>query len=139
MSKVRTIPIAQQRVLTERNELRDKVVRLSAFICGGDKYKELPIEEKELLQLQVEGMEKYLDALLGRIRLFNIKTRYVNTGDHNGHMLILEDKETGENVYWNPKTGRAIKSGPQPNQIIIWDEQIELSAKMVEDTNVKNV
>jgi hypothetical protein len=59
----------QQRVLTEKDELAEKLTKLNAFI-GGTIYMSLPSEEKIRLARQACIMKDYLDVLNDRIAAF---------------------------------------------------------------------
>ena len=59
----------QQRVVTERNELAEKLTSLNSFI-GGEIFKVIPAEEKIRLAKQAVAMKEYLDILNDRINAF---------------------------------------------------------------------
>ncbi len=59
----------QQRVVTEKNELAEKLTKLNAFI-GGEIYNGLPPEERIRLAKQAGVMKDYLDILSDRINAF---------------------------------------------------------------------
>jgi hypothetical protein len=59
----------EQRVVTERDELAEKLTRLNSFI-GGDVFNTLSPEEKERLGEQARVMKEYLDILNDRINAF---------------------------------------------------------------------
>jgi hypothetical protein len=60
----------QQRVVDEANELREKFLKLDAFILDNPIYKELEKEEQKDLKLQRTYMELYLLTLERRISRF---------------------------------------------------------------------
>lgn len=60
----------QQRVVTERNELNDKLIALKGFIKGSLVFQDLPEEEKNRLKRQAEVMTEYSDILQERINAF---------------------------------------------------------------------
>jgi hypothetical protein len=62
-------PPYQQRVVDERDELADKVEKLSAFL-GGDTYKRLADEEQTRLADQLAAMRQYVAVLNARIEAF---------------------------------------------------------------------
>lgn len=59
----------QQRVVTERDELKAKMDALNSFLVG-DLFKNLDDDNKELLKEQLHYMEQYLSVLDERISLF---------------------------------------------------------------------
>jgi hypothetical protein len=59
----------QQRVVTERDELAEKLTSLDSFI-GGEIFKVIPAEEKIRLAKQAGVMKEYLDILNDRINAF---------------------------------------------------------------------
>ena len=59
----------QQRVVTERDELADKLTKLNTFI-GGNVFYDLPPEERIRLARQAGAMKDYLDILNDRINDF---------------------------------------------------------------------
>jgi len=59
----------QQRVVTERDELAEKLTSLDSFI-GGEIFKVIPAEEKIRLAKQAVVMKEYLDILNDRINAF---------------------------------------------------------------------
>jgi hypothetical protein len=60
----------QHRVVTEKDELADKLTKLNAFI-GGTIYSGLPEEERIRLARQAVAMKDYLDILNERIAAFS--------------------------------------------------------------------
>ena len=60
----------QERVVTERAELSEKINKLLTFLTT-DTFKSLPEREQYLLNRQVSHMGFYLDTLDERIALFN--------------------------------------------------------------------
>jgi len=59
----------QERVIVERDELKNRLDKLNAFL-NGDVFKALPeIEQSDLLR-QEAAMSKYFDALNSRISRF---------------------------------------------------------------------
>jgi len=61
----------QQRVITERDELAEKLTKLIAFI-GGSVYNGLPQDERIRLNKQATIMQDYLDVLAERIKSFGV-------------------------------------------------------------------
>lgn len=59
----------QERVLEEQRELSEKIVKLIRFTTTGT-YRELPIEERQLLTSQLHAMTHYNDVLTQRIANF---------------------------------------------------------------------
>jgi hypothetical protein len=59
----------QQRVVTEREELADKLSKLSAFIVGSV-FASLPDAEQERLRRQAQIMDAYVNVLDERIAAF---------------------------------------------------------------------
>ena len=59
----------QQRVVTEKDELAEKLTKLNAFI-GGEIYNGLPEDERTRLARQATAMKDYLDILNERIQAF---------------------------------------------------------------------
>ena len=66
-------PAYQKRVIEEKEQLDIKISKLDVFI-GSDKFRELEIVEKTLLEIQIERMERYSNILSQRIKLFKNKT-----------------------------------------------------------------
>jgi hypothetical protein len=63
------IPEYQQRVVIERNELTEKIEKLTAFCCG-EKIKELDAAESSRLMRQLQVMKEYQSILDSRIKNF---------------------------------------------------------------------
>lgn len=59
----------QQRVVTERDELAEKLTKLNSFI-GGQIFNGLPADERVRLAKQAGLMKDYLDILNERIEAF---------------------------------------------------------------------
>jgi hypothetical protein len=59
----------QERVVAESNELRTKLDKLSEFI-GGDVFKKLDLEDRDLLVAQRVFMDAYFGILRQRIARF---------------------------------------------------------------------
>lgn len=59
----------QERVVTESNDLRAKIDKLSEFI-GGDVFKKLDMEDRDLLVAQRVFMDSYFGILRLRIARF---------------------------------------------------------------------
>jgi hypothetical protein len=59
----------QQRVVTEKQELDEKIEKLAAF-RGGEIYGKLAIPERERLTRQYAHMKDYSNVLLERINAF---------------------------------------------------------------------
>ena len=60
----------QQRVVDEANELREKFLKLDAFVLDNPIYQELEKEEQKDLKLQRTHMEQYMLVLERRISRF---------------------------------------------------------------------
>ena len=60
----------QQRVVDEANELREKFLKLDAFVLDNPIYKKLEKEEQKDLKLQRTHMEQYMLVLERRISRF---------------------------------------------------------------------
>ena len=60
----------QQRVVTEKSELDDKLAKLNSFFMTSI-YDNLNADEKARLQRQAEHMRAYSDVLYERIAAFN--------------------------------------------------------------------
>jgi len=60
----------QERVVTESNELREKLTKLTAFISGSEAFKTISIADQALLRKQRDIMGEYLDILGQRISRF---------------------------------------------------------------------
>ena len=72
-----TLAPHQERVIFEREELEDKIVKLSNFL-NSNTYKELTEDEQLLLTEQLPIMKDYSDVLFKRIKLFMKISREVN-------------------------------------------------------------
>ena len=59
----------QQRVVTEKDELDEKIVKLNAFL-NGSFFSTLDSSEQEHLKLQAHYMSEYSDVLGARIAAF---------------------------------------------------------------------
>lgn len=55
------------RVIEERNQLIDKIVKLADFIGNNVGFNDLPDIEKESLRIQLKAMLHYCDILIERI------------------------------------------------------------------------
>lgn len=60
----------QERVVTESDELRDRLTKLTAFISQSPVFKTLEASDQELLRRQRSHMGDYLDVLGERIARF---------------------------------------------------------------------
>lgn len=60
----------QQRVVEEKNELDEKLSKLSAFIDNSELFFKLSEEDQDLLGRQEDIMKKYSQVLRERIQLF---------------------------------------------------------------------
>lgn len=60
----------QQRVVTEKKELDEKIDKLKAFICEGPVFKTLPDAEQHRLNHQYDVMLEYSSILGARIEAF---------------------------------------------------------------------
>lgn len=66
-----TLKPHQQRVVTEWEELRDRLEKLGKFITDTPAvFLQLPLEEQDLLHQQFEAMTRYHDVLVQRIAGF---------------------------------------------------------------------
>lgn len=63
----------QQRVIEERNDLRDKIRKLSTFLLAPPPSAMLP-GEHELLQRQLDVMQRYDAVLTQRLALWGVTT-----------------------------------------------------------------
>jgi hypothetical protein len=63
----------QERVITEKTELDQRIEKLQAF-SGSDKYADVPSEERERLFRQLHVMEQYSGILGERIAAFTAPT-----------------------------------------------------------------
>lgn len=61
----------QQRVVTERDELAEKLTKLNSFI-GGEIFNGLPADERVRLAKQAGLMKDYIDILNERIEAFAV-------------------------------------------------------------------
>ena len=61
----------QQRVVDEKNDLHEKIEKLSAFI-ETETFIKLPFDEQGRLKAQQTAMEKYREILLDRIANFKV-------------------------------------------------------------------
>lgn len=60
----------QDRVIAEKRELDEKIVKLAEFISGNASFDVLPTEERGLLRAQRDTMLDYSDILKQRIDRF---------------------------------------------------------------------
>jgi hypothetical protein len=60
----------QERVVAESNELRERLLKLAAFISVGDTFEKLDPKDQNLMRLQRDVMGEYLDILGQRIARF---------------------------------------------------------------------
>lgn len=58
-----------ERVEVERNELNEKLQKLTGFINNREKFTELPKKQQMLLERQERAMKAYLDILDQRLRV----------------------------------------------------------------------
>lgn len=63
----------QQRVVDEKNDLNEKLGKLSSFISGSEIYKKLPYDEQCRLKAQLFAMQMYFNILDDRIDNFPIE------------------------------------------------------------------
>ena len=59
-----------ERMITEKDELQDKVTKLENFVTG-EKFKELKGSEQVYLKEQLKFMKGYLSVLRQRINFYN--------------------------------------------------------------------
>ena len=64
----------QERVIVEKRELDEKMEKLHEFL-GTNKFRELPLNERELLRVQFEQMYAYSVTLGMRINNFNTESK----------------------------------------------------------------
>ena len=60
----------QQRVVTEKEELDAKIVKLEAFVNNEEKYGALDEDAQNLLEEQLDVMQQYSNILDERIKAF---------------------------------------------------------------------
>lgn len=60
----------QERVVTELNDLREKLTKLAAFISGNAAFGKLDAEDQGLLRQQRDVMSEYLIVIEARIARF---------------------------------------------------------------------
>lgn len=60
----------QERVVTEKADLDEKISKLSGFMHG-ETYAELPAVDQGLLMVQIRAMKLYSETLSQRIQVFN--------------------------------------------------------------------
>lgn len=60
----------QERVIKEKDELDDKIVKLTSFI-GGTIFASLPDNERSRLSIQLQHMNRYSEILGQRIEVFD--------------------------------------------------------------------
>lgn len=60
----------EQRVITERDELEEKLIKLDCFISSNSTYSTLTDMEQRLLSIQLSTMQAYHAVLCVRISLF---------------------------------------------------------------------
>jgi hypothetical protein len=60
----------QQRAVNEKEELDEKIVKLSGFIIDSPFFAAIDLEEQRLLKEQIDVMWKYSEILTERIALF---------------------------------------------------------------------
>ena len=87
----------EQRVIDERNDLREKISRLSAFSTTSDIYKTLSKEEKGLLVRQYKAMVEYDNVLSDRIVRFRMDDEH------------LDDAQGGDEVAENTAPTQELK------------------------------
>jgi hypothetical protein len=62
----------QERVVTESNELRERLTKLTAFISGNEAFNTLDAADQNLLRQQRNTMGDYMDILSKRIARFSL-------------------------------------------------------------------
>ncbi len=60
----------QQRVIDEKDELQERIIKLDAFLRNSGAYPNLSEMDKHLLSIQLSTMQAYHAILLARISLF---------------------------------------------------------------------
>lgn len=59
----------KERLFDEKIQLCERMNKLSIFICDEEKFKSLPYEQQELLQMQYHAMSIYHMVLEKRLKL----------------------------------------------------------------------
>lgn len=59
-------------LINEQQYLKNKIVNLEAFIASKE-FEEIPYTTRDLLNIQLEAMNKYNEALLGRLEQIKIE------------------------------------------------------------------
>lgn len=82
----------QRRLLSERNELKERIEKLSKFI-ESSKYDELSNDQKDLMKVQIVAMKQYFDILDKRINLEDMSGDFIMSEiDENKEKLIRIQK-----------------------------------------------
>jgi len=61
----------EERVVVEKKELDEKIMKLNTFIISNKIFQELSEDDKDLLEAQRVAMEEYSEILGHRIHRFN--------------------------------------------------------------------
>lgn len=72
-----------ERILSEFNEVNERVVKLRDFILNKDKFEKIDNLNRDLLIAQLKAMESYLSVLSIRIGLNSPKDNTVSEEDQN--------------------------------------------------------
>ena len=72
-----------ERMLSEFNEVNERVVKLRDFILNRDKFEKIDNLNRDLLIAQLKAMESYLSVLSIRIGLNSLKDNTVSEEDQN--------------------------------------------------------
>lgn len=72
-----------ERMLSEFNEVNERVVKLRDFILNKDKFEKIDNLNRDLLIAQLKAMESYLSVLSIRIGLNSPKDNTVSEEDQN--------------------------------------------------------
>lgn len=72
-----------ERMLSEFNEVNERVVKLRDFILDKDKFEKIDNLNRDLLIAQLKAMESYLAVLSIRIGLNSLKDNTVSEEDQN--------------------------------------------------------
>lgn len=73
-NKEKKMQAHQERVVTEKSELDEKIVKLTAFIYGGSIYSTLPQGDQNLMLGQLQHMQQYSNVLATRIANFRAQS-----------------------------------------------------------------
>lgn len=60
----------QQRVITEKEQLEEKITKLDSFITGSDDFDSIEVDEQDRLRRQLAAMKDYSAVLGERIAVW---------------------------------------------------------------------